>query len=552
MKSFDVLDKPWIPVVYIDGRVTEVGIRECLFDADKIKTLSNRYPYEKIAMLRFLTAFVTDAYQLKNRIAREQLYNVGHFDSVVIERYISDCISGHGASFDLFDEKRPFMSFAYNPENDTDETKRSAAYLHLNLPHGKNDTHIVAQREEDFKGDQPAELLRALLSFYLYPTGNLIKGANSNTGANCYIVRRDETGKPVYSAAYGSMGVNAGPSMAGFVPVFYWPENDTLFHTLVMCMRSERELGNLPLNDPPAPWNTDKVLNPKRGKRGEVVPKVSYVSGLTFQPRRVVFEVSGDVIRECWITNGYVNPDDKLWHDPFAVRLKNHKTNELFYSKPNMDRSMWRDVGNLTAGKKESWHIMPDVLQPVSPVLDEHLYENISSLLMDPMTQNAGYDGMIYDDTVRLPVGFMENEVLGSYLTGCLELIESASGCWDEIKLNKLLDTRGMDNGMYYTDALNEYWERMHRFLFDGKDSFLNQITEEYEKDQENFAVTLDERLIDFMIKTIRNICAKEEASAGSWDSMVAIISHTRGKGCVINKFKTKIKKIRNGEEVAK
>lgn len=552
--TLNVLTDPWIPVVYADGGIRDVGIIKCFQDSEIIKTISNKKPYEKIAILRFLTAFITDVYQLDRRIERQKLYDAGSFDIERIKNYVKECQEKNGASFVLGDSRKSFFCFNYNPQVDTEGVRLSAAYLHLELPHGNNPIHIVAQREEDFEGDTLPQFLRAVLAFNLFPTGNMLKGANSKTGDNCYIDGVGKDGKPKYTAAYGSMGINAGSSMAAAEPVFFWPEADNLFHTLVMCMRSRSELhNNLQLNDPPAFWNSDAEPNPKAGKRGDIVNSVSYVSGLAFQARRVVPIIYNGKVKECYISNGYTNPNESMWHDPFAVRLRNHKSGEIFQMPAKGDREMWRNIGNLTASREESWHLMPDVLRPIKKsAYATDYYENISSLAMIPMTQNAGYSAMFYDDTVQIPAEYMEDEYLGEYVTTRMEIVEELSNMWDKLKISALLGNKDKSTGHYRDDALQEYWVKVHQFLFDGDNCFLNKVIKAYHKDASTFKEESDEILFKYLTKSVNEICDKVEKNTNSWNMLVKIIRQIHGKNGCLHAFYGTMRKYWKKEEKAK
>ena len=517
--EFNVLTNSWIPIEYSNGMIDELGIMECLEKAHQIKSISNSKQYEKIAILRLIVAFVSDAYELKRSNDRKALFDSGRFDMDILQDYVDKSIREHGASFDLFDGNRPFMSYSFDPEIDNEETRLSAVYLHIELPHGNNPIHIVGQKEEDFLGDTPAQFLRALLSSYLYPTGNMLKGSNKSTGAQCYIKEYDKNNKPKYDSQYGSMGINAGPSMAAPEPVFFWPEGGNLFQTIVMCMQSAAELGNIPLNDPPAPWNTDKKIQPNKTKRGDPVTKVSFVSALTFQSRRVVPIVDDDgSIKNCYITNGYVNPDNILWHDPFAVQLKNSKTGELYYLKADETKSMWRNVGNITASSHDSNHLMPDVLKPIKKYDNIH-YERIVSLGLVPKTQCAGYDSLLFDDSIEIPSDYLREENLGSYLTTRMEIIESVAQVFDSLnRISQVSDKRKYN--LLGNDAKESYWFMMHQYLMDQENNFLSIARDYYYEDDIGFEKKADTELFLKMKEIVSKICSKEISNSNSWNMM--------------------------------
>ena len=548
-ESFNVLLEDWIPVFYDDGRVCEVSLNTVLKDAHKIKTLSDKQPYVKIAILRLLTAFISDVYQLENKKERKNLYDKGSFDENLINQYEQNCITKYGASFDLFDSKRPFMIFPYDETIDLESTRLPGTYLHLELPSGQNVVHIVAQRECDFKGDTPAQFLRAVLSRYLYPTANPMKGANEETGANCYIKSR-ENDQIIFKKSYGSMGVNAGNSLSSPVPEYFWPEGNNLFETLVMCMSSIKELGNLPLNDPPAPWNSATIPDAKSNKRGDIVSKVSFVSGLTFQSRRIVIASINEnkLIKESYISNGYVNSDTQLWEDPFAARARNRKTQELYYLQGKKNRAMWRDVGNITASSDTNSHKKPRVLNSLS---NEYQYEKICSVAMLLHEKKANYEGMLYDDTLKLPKTYLEDGFIGEYLKEKMEIVEESSKCWDRLKRSLLFKNTEEVLGHYADEAISKYWEEIHKFLFNEtkeNKNFLDFVLVNYENDCDGFSEKCDEYFFSKLKKIVYKICREQLQNINSWEMLVRVVKQIYGENGCLNEFNKILKKFRNKE----
>ena len=54
--SFNLVDEPWIPVIYNDGRCQKVGIQTALSDAGSIRQVAATNPMDRVAVLRFLLA----------------------------------------------------------------------------------------------------------------------------------------------------------------------------------------------------------------------------------------------------------------------------------------------------------------------------------------------------------------------------------------------------------------------------------------------------------------------------------------------------------------
>lgn len=54
--SFNLLTEPWIPVLYADGCVNRLGIRQALIEAGHIRQIAASNPMDKfgVAEMRFL------------------------------------------------------------------------------------------------------------------------------------------------------------------------------------------------------------------------------------------------------------------------------------------------------------------------------------------------------------------------------------------------------------------------------------------------------------------------------------------------------------------
>ena len=111
--SFNVLDNEWIPVICADGSRQLLGIRQVLSRAHELVEISDPSPMEEYSIYRFLGLLLMDALRPEDEVDIEELLSKGHFDMEKIESYISQCIS-EGVSFDLFDERRPFLQSVFS------------------------------------------------------------------------------------------------------------------------------------------------------------------------------------------------------------------------------------------------------------------------------------------------------------------------------------------------------------------------------------------------------------------------------------------------------
>lgn len=56
--DFNLLDSPWIPVIYADGRCMRVGIKKALEHAGRIRQIAAANPMDRLAILRLLVAII--------------------------------------------------------------------------------------------------------------------------------------------------------------------------------------------------------------------------------------------------------------------------------------------------------------------------------------------------------------------------------------------------------------------------------------------------------------------------------------------------------------
>ncbi len=464
MNSFNTLDEPWIPVLTSEGRAEEVGIRKAFYNAADYSKIRDEDPLQKIAIIRLLTAFLSDAYHLESRSDRKKLLDKGTFDKEVIEKYIRHCVDDCGASFDLFDEKRPFMVQKYDAEKDV--TVKSVANICITVPSGNNPLHFHHINDADFEGLTPAQALRNVLSTYLFA--------------------------PAMSGGYPS-SVNNTP------PVYNAPSASNLFEQLVMCMRSIRELGNISLDSVPASWNSSESVIP-----GKKASEVSFLSAMTFESRRIVLiQDEDEIIRKCYFSPGIDFRGNDLWKDPFAAYVKN-KDGNFVTLKPQEGRDLWRDIGNITASRQS---IPPAVLYP----LREERNENVFSV---GLITNQALMVQVLMDQISIPQKLMENEDLSDQIVSDMSLIESVFQ-----KISAFKDSHGDWKGTFaevhdiVPDMQMIYLTETHNML---TSSYFQEVADA-DLDTEDWPEVLRKDLTEKLNQIIGDVCRVAENHAGSW-----------------------------------
>ena len=60
--SYNLLEEPWIKIIYLDGRDGVVSLRDVLINAHIIKKFANDMPNQDLPLLRLLEAVLYRAY----------------------------------------------------------------------------------------------------------------------------------------------------------------------------------------------------------------------------------------------------------------------------------------------------------------------------------------------------------------------------------------------------------------------------------------------------------------------------------------------------------
>lgn len=162
---FNLIDDPWLPVRYADGREDELGLRAALRDAVEIRELTIAFPLEYVATLRMLVTVLQSACNGPTSTPDKVRWLDGHADrQPSIERYFE----AWSERFDLFHPTRPFMQAVVSPE---DVAAQTIAALRADWSSGNNATlfdHHVDGRPEAIT---PGAAARALLTTLLFQPG---------------------------------------------------------------------------------------------------------------------------------------------------------------------------------------------------------------------------------------------------------------------------------------------------------------------------------------------------------------------------------------------
>lgn len=372
--NYNVLTEKWIPIIGRDGSEELVGIMDALMHATEIKSIIDDEPLQKMAILRLLTAFVSDAYgdQIKTRRDRRKLLAQGSFDADTLRSYVEKCTAECGTSFDLFDEARPFIVQAFDKSIDEKPNAKGI---------GKCNTFPNAKTVESICIPLSSANAPAHYHHKTYGTSGLAltpaEALRNALALNLFAV--------AMSGGYPS-SVNNAP------PIYYAPVCDTLFEQLVMCMRGTHERGNANADDHCA-WNSPEIVSSAITR-----PSMTFLDAMTFRPRRIVLILDDDgLIRRCYVSPGIQYKASDSWRDPFVSYIPCKES--MIPLRPKINREFWRDIGNITAADASA---QGTVLPPavLVPLVDREL-EQVWSVGV--VTEQAACRHVMFDPGITIP-----------------------------------------------------------------------------------------------------------------------------------------------------
>lgn len=189
--AFNLLDEPWLPVRFQDGRVREVGLLELFDQAQHISAVAETSPPNLVAIYRVLLAItnraLTQAYGSWKDADRARWFQQG-LPADAIKAYLAQWRE----RFWLFHPTHPFMQVA--ALNEIEETRaKTKPWTQIALDSASGNTPVVFDHAVDTepRAVNAAQALRHLLGFLQFTPGGLVKtirgadkaGALANTAA---------------------------------------------------------------------------------------------------------------------------------------------------------------------------------------------------------------------------------------------------------------------------------------------------------------------------------------------------------------------------------
>ena len=316
----NLLNENWIPVLWVDGKVSRIGIWEALTQAQHIRQIAASNPMDRFALIRFLLAIL---YWCQGNPPKKT--PLKRFPPDYLQKLLDNknyfCLLGNG--------KRFFQDHG---------AKRCQAVTNLiqEIPSGNNFWHFRHSTDNE-SGLCLACCAIGLLRLPLYSTSGLSGPGEPNMMA----------------------GINGVP------PIYALPWGRSLFEILLINWVSHQNIGE-------PSW----VLTDFHNESNEVIP---LLKGLTLPSRRVLLHDPTEkpaICINCGYTGGPIvltceyqtagKQESENWNDPHVFYLSKGKKRISMrakdLTKPNlfkMDRP-WVDLYERLAerGNSDTWFVV--------------------------------------------------------------------------------------------------------------------------------------------------------------------------------------------------
>lgn len=271
MISYNLLEKPWIPVLQTNGHIRDVGLREFLERAHELREVAHDSPLFVASMLAISTALLQRVWRGESFDERDEewtrLWRQGRFDDDFFAAYFARW----NERFDLFHPRFPFYQTAgMEVEGESDSLFRLALE--------ENNAGMFANQDNpDWVNPPPSLAAQLLVTIQNFSVG---LGRTSNA----------KVGSEILETPYFA----SGPLMGGLT---IWPSGATWFETLLLNL-VPHELN--PDDKPCWEWDVPHELRDKQiGKGREMQPVRGICDLLTVQSRLIrllPIELDGQVV----------------------------------------------------------------------------------------------------------------------------------------------------------------------------------------------------------------------------------------------------------------
>jgi len=275
--SFDLVERPWIAVRFVDGSLGEVSLTDIFRRADKIREIAGELPTQDFAIIRFLLAILQRSLAPVTDPVSEwgQLWG----GEATLEDFTDEYLERHHNRFDLLHPQTPFYQVA-SLRMERDEVS-SLARLVADVPNGE--PFFTTRQKRGLDRIPFAEAARWLVHCQAFDPSGIKSGAVGDPRV------KGGKGYPIGMAWVGSLG--------GILI-----EGSTLRETLLL---------NLVLGDSQGiPWPSgdsavwERPPLTERTERGATPTPTGVADLFTWQSRRIRLAHDGNEVTSVLIANG--------------------------------------------------------------------------------------------------------------------------------------------------------------------------------------------------------------------------------------------------------
>lgn len=412
--TFNLLDAPWLPVVWADnGREEDVGLRDALLHAHELRELRDDSPLVTAAAYRLIVAVVHRAYATGGRAAapanREEwgaMWQRRAFNPAPLTAYLDRCHDG----FDLFHPARPFYQSAALTDPDLE---KSASNLVLELTTA-GPTLFDHTTDGTTVAFTPAQAARALIARQAFAVG----------------------GRITFEKGQGEHGsADASPLFKGAVLLV---QGNTLFETLMLNLhrysrRDEEPFAGMEADDCPA-WERDSET--ETGDR----KIVGYLDLLTWQSRRIrlIPTTDGDgaiTVRRVVIVKGEQFPggqSERFGKETMLAfridpKTKTGDPNPALSFQPG--KALWRDSMTLLQSKEGEGE-RPKMLEWLNDLVGEGYLDRRAVVPLAAYGLGSDQSKIFFwrTEQLPLPLACLDDEKLLYRVQQALELADKING----------------------------------------------------------------------------------------------------------------------------
>jgi len=409
MAEFNLIYKPWIPCLTVEGTMEEYSLQDVLLYPARIREVVDTAPTVTVSLHRLLVAILHRALRgPKDSDEWAEMWEAGEYDTRAVDSYLE----AWRERFDLFHPDRPF----YQSTNVALRYEQPITKLTHELASPANAASLFDHSLPEFMWFTPAQAARYLVAHQNFAVGGLVSG----------------TGKDKYSTA--------APLCKAAICL---AKGSNLFQTLMLNLHRYS-----PEDDIPFPSEKNDLAAWERQNGPEPVERIptGYVDLLTWQSRRILL-IPGDTsgvlqkgksddvqLTGVIIMKGYQFPKDLDFAAyetlvPFQRPSPKKPFAPLFLRE---DRSLWRDsLALLQArrGRIDNNYQAPRLVQWLGDLVADEILSHGKIIPADVYGLTTDRAKVLFwrHERFPLPTSVINDPVRLREVHRCLELAERVS-----------------------------------------------------------------------------------------------------------------------------